>query len=139
MGKPESGIFDNLGFPNPGRPLLTLLKTTTVIFNGYDDGAKFDRLTPYLGAGVGLARTRRAASPCTGARNPAMMLTSLKPRWPITNSPWMPPPPELQPTPPSICQALPMSTPVNLVERTRCAPDGRAPHLVRGIAHSAQR
>ena len=34
------------------------VQTTTLMFNGYYDIAKFDRITPYVGAGVGLAHNR---------------------------------------------------------------------------------
>jgi len=47
-------------------PLLTLVKTTTLMFNGFYDLARFDPLTPYLGAGVGLAYNQTGGVSFTG-------------------------------------------------------------------------
>jgi opacity protein-like surface antigen len=41
--------------PGGPDPLHTSVTTTTLMFNGYYDIARFDRFTPYVGAGVGLA------------------------------------------------------------------------------------
>jgi opacity protein-like surface antigen len=45
----------NPGPPPPNDPLHTSVSTTTLMFNGYYDLGRFDRFTPYVGAGVGVA------------------------------------------------------------------------------------
>jgi opacity protein-like surface antigen len=51
-------------------PLHTSVQSTTLMFNGYYDIARFDRYTPYVGAGVGLAYNKLGGVSFTG--NPAL-------------------------------------------------------------------
>jgi opacity protein-like surface antigen len=56
--------------PPEADPLHTSVTTTTLMFNGYYDIARFDRITPYVGAGVGLAYNKTGGVSFTG--NPAL-------------------------------------------------------------------
>jgi opacity protein-like surface antigen len=57
--------------PPSADPLHTSVETTTLMFNGYYDIARFDRITPYVGAGVGLAYNKAGSVSFTG--NPALV------------------------------------------------------------------
>jgi opacity protein-like surface antigen len=59
------------GVPPAADPLHTSVTTTTLMFNGYYDIARFDRITPYVGAGVGLAYNKTGSVSFTG--NPALV------------------------------------------------------------------
>jgi opacity protein-like surface antigen len=59
------------GVPPEQDPLHTSVETTTLMFNGYYDIARFDRFTPYVGAGVGLAYNKTGSVSFTG--NPALV------------------------------------------------------------------
>ena len=61
----------NPGPPVTGDPLHTSVETTTLMFNGYYDIIRFDRFTPYVGAGVGLAYNKVGSVSFTG--NPALV------------------------------------------------------------------
>jgi opacity protein-like surface antigen len=59
------------GAPPAADPLHTSVRTTTLMFNGYYDLARFDRITPYVGAGVGFAYNKTGGVFFTG--NPALV------------------------------------------------------------------
>jgi opacity protein-like surface antigen len=59
------------GTPPAADPLHTSVETTTLMFNGYYDLVRFDRFTPYVGAGVGLAYNKTGGVSFTG--NPALV------------------------------------------------------------------
>ena len=60
----------NPGPPATSDPLHTSVTTTTLMFNGHYDLGRFDRFTPYLGTGVGVAYNRMDEVYFTG--NPAL-------------------------------------------------------------------
>lgn len=61
IGTPPTPITD---------PVHTSIKSTTLMFNGYKDLGTFGRVTPYLGAGVGVAYNKTGDTYFTG--NPAL-------------------------------------------------------------------
>ena len=64
IGTPSSPIID---------PIHTSIKSTTLMFNGYKDLGSFGGITPYLGAGVGVAYNKTSEVYFTG--NPALTNT----------------------------------------------------------------
>jgi opacity protein-like surface antigen len=65
------GPWNPVTTPPTADPLHTSVQTTTLMFNGYYDIARFDRITPYVGAGVGLAYNKTGGVSFTG--NPALV------------------------------------------------------------------
>lgn len=64
------GPWNPATVPPTADPLHTSVTTTTLMFNGYYDIARFDRFTPYVGAGVGLAYNKTGGVSFTA--NPAL-------------------------------------------------------------------
>lgn len=65
------GPWDPVTNPPQADPLHTSVSTTTLMFNGYYDLGRWDRLVPYVGAGVGFARNSMDEVYFTG--NPALI------------------------------------------------------------------
>jgi len=65
------GPWNPATIPPTADPLHTSVTTTTLMLNGYYDLAKFDRFTPYVGAGVGIAYNKTGDVSFTG--NPALV------------------------------------------------------------------